>query len=135
MNAVISSVIKTQASNSASAGKLESETIKSAEEVSGGQNVAVESSVSSKYDTLELSQEYVEYKTQSQNSAVQDQTSQLNSTIIRYPTANISEEIVYNYQLYSYTETELLEMMNDGTISRQAYEDEVSNRETSLVAG
>lgn len=134
MNAAISSVIRNQASNSASAGKIESETIKSAEEVSGGQNTAVESSVSSKYDTLDLSQEYLEYKTQSQNGAVQDQTSQLNSTMLRPPVTAGNKDVVYNYQLYSYTETELLEMMSDGTISRREYEEEMTGRESSFAA-
>lgn len=83
MNSAISSVIRNHTSNPATANKLESETIKSAAEMSGGQNNAVESSVSSKYDTLDLSREYIKYKTLSQNSALNDQTSQLNSTVIR----------------------------------------------------
>lgn len=83
MNGAISSVVRRHTSNPATANKLESETIKSAAEMSGGQNNAVESSVSSKYDTLDLSREYIKYKTLSQNSALHDQTSQLNSTVIR----------------------------------------------------
>jgi hypothetical protein len=81
MNAAISSVVRAQTSNSATATKMERETIKSAEQLTGGQNISVESSVSSKYDTVELSRQYVEYKTQGQNSTLHDQTSQLNSTL------------------------------------------------------
>lgn len=132
MNAAISSVVKTQVSNSASAVKTESEIAKSTEEVSGGQNTASETSVSSKYDTLEMSREYLEYRTQSENSTLQDETSQLNSTVVRYAGGNSNEEVVYSIQLYSYTETELLEMYNDGTISIEEYDAEIARRNTSF---
>jgi DNA-directed RNA polymerase alpha subunit len=130
MNAAISSVIRSQSSNPAStAAKAENETSKSTEHVTGGLNTAVESSVSSKFDTLDLSREYVQYKTQSQNSALQDQTSQLNSTVVRYLSGRKDKDVIYNYELYSYTESELLEMMNDGKISVQEYEKEIASRE------
>ena len=131
MNAIISSVVRTQSSNSASASKLESETIKSAEEVTGGQNTAVETSVSSKYDTLDLSRDYLEYKTQSENSSLQDQTSQLNTTIVQFPVNTRSAEIVNSIQLYAYTEIELLDMVNHATISREAYMAEIASRAPS----
>lgn len=130
MNAAISSVIRSQSANPATATeKAESETSKSTERVTGGLNTAVESSVSSKFDTLDLSKDYVQYKTQSQNSALQDQTSQLNSTVVRYLSGSKEKDVVYNYQLYSFTESELLEMMNDGKISVQEYENEIAGRE------
>jgi hypothetical protein len=131
MNAIISSVVRTQSSNTATASKLESETIKSAEEVTGGQNTAVETSVSSKYDTLDLSRDYLEYKTQSENSSLQDQTSQLNTTIVQFPVNTRSAEIVNNIQLYAYTEIELLDMVNHATISREAYMAEIASRAPS----
>lgn len=130
MNAAISSVIKNQSSNSAtSAAKAESETFKSTEQVTGGLNTATESSISSKFDTLNLSQEYVQYKTQSQNAALQDQTSQLNSTVLRYLSGTKDKEVIYSYELYAYTESDLLEMMNSGKISVQEYESEIASRE------
>jgi len=131
MNAIISSVVRTQSSNTATASKLESETIKTAEEVTGGQNTAVETSVSSKYDTLDLSRDYLEYKTQSENSSLQDQTSQLNTTIVQFPVNTRSAEIVNNIQLYAYTEIELLDMVNHATISREAYMAEIASRAPS----
>lgn len=131
MNAAISSVVRTQSSNSASASKLESETAKSAEEVTGGQNTAVETSVSSKYDTLDLSRDYLEYKTQSENSSLQDETSQLNTTIVQFPVNTRSAEVINSIQLYAYTEIELLDMVNDATISRQSYEAEIASRDAS----
>jgi hypothetical protein len=130
MNAAISSVIRSQSANPASAtAKAENETSKSTEQVTGGLNTAVESSVSSKFDTLDLSREYVQYKTQSQNSTLQDQTSQLNSTVVRYLSGSKEKEAVFSSELYSFTESELLEMMNDGKISVQEYDNEIASRE------
>lgn len=130
MNAAISSVIRSQSSNPAGAtAKAESETYKSTEQVTGGLNTAVESSVSSKFDTLDLSREYVKYKTQSQNTTLQDQTSQLNSTVVRHLSGRKEKDVIFNYELYSFTESELLEMMNDGKIDLQEYEREIASRE------
>lgn len=130
MNDAIASVARTQAPNAASAGKIEREAFKAAEEVVGGQNTATESSVSSKYDTLDLSRSYVKYKTQSGNSTLYDQTNQLNSTVIEYAAgaSKNSKQVSYNYQLYSYTETELLEMMHAGKITQEEYEKEMKSR-------
>lgn len=135
MNAVISSVVKTQSVNFTAAAKHESEAVKSAEEVTGGQNTAVESSISSKYDTLDLSRDYLEYKTQSGNSSIQDETSQLNATIIRPPDTGGGEAAVYQIQLYSYTETELLDMVNHAEISWEEYEAEIGSRNAGVAAG
>lgn len=129
MNAVISSVIRTQSSNPAAAAKIEREVAKSAEEVTGGQNTAVESSVSSKYDTLELSQNYIRYKMQSENSTLNDLTSQLNSTVIEYAANQNKKNVVYNHQLYAYTESELLEMLSKGAITPEEYDEELSERD------
>jgi len=135
MNAVISSVVKTQSVNFTAAAKHESEAVQSAEEVTGGQNTAVETSVSSKYDTLDLSRNYLEYKTQSENSSIQDETSQLNATAIRPPDAGAREAAVYQIQLYSYTETELLDMVNHAEISWEEYEAEIGSRNAGVAAG
>jgi len=134
MNAAISSVVRNQVSNSASASKIESDTIKSAEEVSGGMNNASETSVSSKYDTLELSRDYLEYKTRGENIAMQDKTSQLNATVLQN-LKNGRKEIIYSFDLYSYTDTELLEMVNDGTISQEQYDAEMASRKPIFGVG
>lgn len=147
MNAVISSAVRTQALNPESAGKIEREAIKSAEEAAGGQNTAVETSVSSKYDTLELSKKYLEYKTQTESSTLQDETSQLNSTVVKKASdikdsseAKDSSEIsgkklAYYNPMYSYTEVELTKMLKDGTISKAEYEAELAGREIHFEAG
>lgn len=127
MNSVISNVVKTQVSNSTAAGRMEQEAAKAAEQTAGGQNTADESSVSSKYDTLALSKEYVKYKTQGGNIPLSDMTGQLNSTALKFIAAT-RKEIIYNYQLYSYTETELSEMLLDGTISQEEYNREMAER-------
>jgi|GEM_PF-632522 len=129
MNAVISNVIKSQASNPAAAVKHEQETLRSAERVTGGQNTAAETSVSSKYDTLDLSREYLKYKTQGENKALHDQTSQLNTTLLQYAVAEKQKKPVYNYQLFSYTESELLEKLRKGEITQDEYNDEMSSRD------
>ncbi len=134
MNAAISSVVRNQVSNSASASKIESDTIKSSEEVSGGMNNASETSVSSKYDTLELSRDYLEYKTRGENIAMQDKTSQLNATVLQN-LKNGRKEIIYSFDLYSYTDTELLEMVNDGTISQEQYDAEMASRKPIFGVG
>lgn len=132
MNAAISSVVKAQSSNPASASKIERETAKSAEEVTGGQNTASETSVSSKYDTLEMSREYLQYKTKSENSAIQDETSQLNSTILQNAAESSSAKTVYYNPLYSYTDNELQQMLKDGTISKEEYEAEIDGSDAEV---
>lgn len=129
MNAVISNVVRAQASNSSAAVKLDQETLKSAEQVTGGLNTAAETSVSSKYDTLDLSREYLKYKTQGENKALHDQTNQLNSTLLQYAVADKQKKPVYNYQLFSYTESELLEKLRNGEITPDEYKNEMSSRD------
>jgi hypothetical protein len=129
MNEAISNVARTQSSNPAKAGRLEQETFKSAEQIAGGQNNATETSVSSKYDTLDLSREYLKYKTQGGNAALSDQTSQLNATVIEYAAAANRKRPIYNYQLYAYNDLELLEMLNKGEITPEEYKKEMADRE------
>jgi hypothetical protein len=136
MNAAISSVVRNQqASNTTMADKVESESVKSAEEVSGGLNNASETSVSSKYDTLELSRDYLEYKSRGENIAMQDKTSQLNATVLQNALTNGKTNIIYSFDLYSYTDTELLEMVNNGKISQNQYEDEMASRKPVFDVG
>ena len=153
MNAAIASAVRTQAVNTETAGKIERETVKSAEQAAGGQNTAAETSVSSKYDTLDLSRKYLEYRTQSENQALQDETSQLNSTIIKKATDfkdssdlkdafdarnssdKSSNKLTYYNPMYSYTEFELKEMRDNGTISKAQYDSELAEMELKFVAG
>lgn len=151
MNAAIASAVRTQAANTETAGKLERETIKSAEQAAGGQNTAAETSVSSKYDTLDLSRKYLEYRTQTENRALQDETSQLNSTVVkkasykdstdmndaldaREASDKSSKKLTYYNPVYSYTEFELKEMRDNGTISNAEYETELAEMEMKFEA-
>jgi hypothetical protein len=135
MNAAISSVVRTQVSNSTATSKIESETAKSAERISGGMNNASETAVSSKYDTFELSRDYLEYKTQGDNVAMQDRTSQLNATILQPALRSGKKDVISSLDLYSYTDTELLEMVNAGSISQDQYDAELASREPSFAVG
>ena len=151
MNAAIASAVRTQAANTETAGKLERETVKSAEQAAGGQNTAAETSVSSKYDTLDLSRKYLEYRTQTENRALQDETSQLNSTVVkkasykdssdmkdaldaREASDKSSKKLTYYNPVYSYTEFELKEMRDNGTISKAQYEAELAEMEMKFEA-
>lgn len=147
MNAAIASAVRSQAVNTETAVKIERETIRSAELAAGGQNTAAETSVSSKYDTLELSRKYLEYRTQTENRALQDETSQLNTTIVKKASdykdssdvkntlENSKKQLSYYNPIYSYTEFELKEMRDNGTISKAEYEAELAEREISFEAG
>lgn len=151
MNAAIASAVRTQAANTETAAKLERETVKSAEQAAGGQNTAAETSVSSKYDTLDLSRKYLEYRTQTENRALQDETSQLNSTVVKKASYKDSydmkdaldakeasdksnQTLSYYNPVYSYTEFELKEMRDNGTISKAEYEAELAEKETKFEA-
>ena len=133
MNEAIASVARTQSSNPAAASKVESEAVKSAEEITGGMNLAKESSVSSRYDTLDLSREYVKYKMNGENSTLQDQTSQLNSTVLQLFSSSSGKKQVFSYQLFAYTESELLDLFNQGEISMEEYEAEIADRDLNML--
>lgn len=133
MNEVIAIVAKNQSSNPAAASKIESEAVKSAEEITGGMNLAKETSVSSRYDTLDLSREYVKYKMNGENSTLQDQTSQLNSTVLQLFSSSSGKKPIYSYQLFAYTESELLDLFNQGEISAEEYEAEIADRDLNML--
>jgi len=165
MNAAMASAVRTQAANPETAGRIERETVKSAEQAAGGQNIAFETSVSSKYDTLELSRKYLEYRTQTESKTLQDETSQLNSTIVKKASDfkdssdvknttdvknssdakdssdvenssdNSSKKLTYYNPMYSYTEFELKEMLDDGIISKSQYESQLAEEDISFEAG
>jgi hypothetical protein len=133
MNEAIANVIRTQSVNPTASIKADSDTAKATEAVTGGLNLAPESVVSSKYDTLNLSNEYVNYRTKGDNTALHDQTSQLNSTVLQLFSSSSGKKPVYNYQLYAYTDSELLDMFNQGAISMEEYEAEVADRDINLL--
>lgn len=133
MNEAIANVIRTQSVNPTAAIKADSDTAKATESITGGLNLTTESVVSSKYDTLALSNDYVNYRTKGDNTALHDQTSQLNSTVLQLFSSGSGKKPVYNYQLYAYTDSELLDMFNQGEISMEEYEAEVADRDINLL--
>jgi len=75
----------------------------------------------------------VNYRTKGDNTALHDQTSQLNSTVLQLFSSGSGKKPVYNYQLYAYTDSELLDMFNQGEISMEEYEAEVADRDINLL--
>lgn len=88
MNAVISSTLTPQSLSSApAANQTESEPVKSVENETGMQNATSDEVLSSKYDTLELSQDYRNYRTHNESSTLEGDTSQLISMASKQPPA------------------------------------------------
>ena len=115
MDEVISSISKTQLTQLNSTDKTENVPTASSSEVNEDQSV---SSITGqpKYDTLELSDEYLEYRTQSESAALEGESEEGDETT--------SE--TYNLSLYS--ESELKDMLSDGKITRSEYNKEIASR-------
>lgn len=146
---------KIQGSSLTLAKKVEDVRVKPLTEGTGSQNSVEEANSYNKYDTLELSHEYLEYKTKSENSAVKSDTNQLNSTIDqKFPgrppkdetleteavqneeakssyaaTDDSEEEDVSSYNLSSYSKLELKSLVQSGKITSAAYNAEIKNRQ------
>lgn len=76
MTSIISSLTNLY---STSTSKISSESVNSAEETGETQTTSANTGVYNKYDTLELSQDYLSYKTQSESGTLSDETNLLNS--------------------------------------------------------
>ncbi|MGV8906077.1 MAG: hypothetical protein ACOH15_05720 [Acetobacterium sp.] len=127
--------------------------VKTTKEGNSSQNSVNEANSYNKYDTLELSQDYLEFKTKSENSVVTSDSNQLNVTINQMfrakssqngvdaesgvndtqtaspYTANIESEAISSVQLSSYTSSELKSLVQEGKITAAAYYDEVNSRQ------
>ncbi len=79
MNGILTDYYQRQSAATSSTSKIASVSTNSESE--NGQSTVIDSGVSNKYDTLELSQDYVNYKMQSESSTVEDDSSLLNSTV------------------------------------------------------
>lgn len=125
--------------------KLKIESIESEVETEGVQTTSDDTDVSSKYDTLELSQDYVNYKMQGENTTTSDESSLLNSQTgeemapppppppmppeAAAESSEESSEDSSGTDLSSYSDSELKELVEAGVISRAQYMAELASRE------
>ena len=141
MNVAISSALSSQSPSSAgAAAQIESDPAQSVEN-------ETDAGTSSKYDTLELSQDYLNYTTQKENGTSDgpppkanndSETSTETDTAITENSSTASaassteteEETVYSSELYSYSESKLNSLVSDGTITRSQYNTEMARRQS-----
>jgi len=143
--------IKLQGSTSTLAKKVEDVTVKSTTKDTTSQNSVNEANSHNKYDTLELSDDYLEFKTKSENSAVKSDTDQSNSTIPKKLSQKPSQESTVSpataeatqtappslttdteediEELSSYTASELKTLAQEGKITVAEYNSEIESRE------
>jgi len=142
--------VKLQGSTSTLAKKVEDATVKPTTKETSDQNSVKEANSHNKYDTLELSDEYLEFKTKSENSAVKSDTNQSNSNIPKSSSAKPSQQSngtpVANTEtatqsissdsneseiddLTSYTASELKTLVQEGKITTAEYNSEIKSRE------
>lgn len=146
MNGILTDYYQRQSAATTSTSKIASVSTNSESE--NGQSTVIDSGVSNKYDTLELSQDYVNYKMQSESSTVEDDSSLLNSTVeTSTGTTEEAEETTgmekpmgapppppptdsedSSTDLSSYSDSELKSLLNDGTITRSEYAAEIASR-------
>lgn len=132
--------------------KIESVTVKPTADSVNGQNAVNDANSYYKYDTMELSREYVGYRTKSENATANSDTDQQSSTIdqksSRIPSdeedentnkkqtkSQIADEekkeddTVSSNQLGGYTSSELKGLVLSGKISVAAYNTEMKSRQ------
>ena len=152
MEAISLNASKLQGASSTITKKVEDIMVKTTSAGNGGQNSVDEANSYNKYDTLEITQDYLEYKTKSENSAVQSDANQLNTTIPQIisekPTQEASDavlnvantqtapqiaipsadESISANQLSSYSVSELKSLVLEGKITTEAYNTEIKSR-------
>ncbi|KNZ40937.1 hypothetical protein [Acetobacterium bakii] len=144
--------VKLQGSTPTLAKKVEDITVKSTPKDTTSQNSVNEANSHNKYDTLELSDDYLEFKTKSENTAVKSDTNLANSTIPKelsgkpsqegtgsavmaettqaappQTTSETEEEAVDD--LSSYSAAELKTLVQEGKITTAEYNSEIESRE------
>jgi len=148
MEAISLNASKLQGSSTTITKKVEDITLKTTQAGNGNQNAINEANSYNKYDTLELTQNYLEFKTKSDNSAVQSDVNQLNTTIHQNYTGNFKQEIgnalstitasqntvtsasedISSSQLSSYSPSELKSLVQEGKITTADYNAEIKSR-------
>lgn len=163
MEVISLDVAKLQGNTATVTKQVENTAIKADTEGNGGQSSAREVNSYYRYDTMELSQDYLEYKTKSENSAVQSDTNQLNAlpaqekpsavppqpaddealalenevrTLLNLASYDGESESVSNDEtLSSYTNSELKGMLQEGKITVAQYNTEMESREEDNQTG
>ena len=163
MEVISLDVAKLQGTTATVTKQVENTAIKADTEGNGGQSSAREVNSYYRYDTMELSQNYLEYKTKSENSAVQSDTNQLNAlpaqekpsavppqpaddealalenevrTLLNLASYDGESESVSNDEtLSSFTNSELKGMLQEGKITVAEYNTEMESREEDNQTG
>lgn len=152
MNVAISSALSSQSLSSDKAvTQAEIDPAKAVENETDVQSTESEAGTSSKFDTLELSQDYLNYTTQKEDkfpeggpppksnndSEASTETdpaiSENSSTASAVSSTETEEDTVYSSELYSYSASKLNTLVSDGTITRAQYNSEMARRQSDSV--
>ncbi|MDK2941849.1 MAG: hypothetical protein PWP56_1362 [Acetobacterium sp.] len=152
MDPITLNAVELQGSAPTLSKKIEAVTVKPTADSINGQNAAAEANSYYKYDTMELSREYVGSRMKSENSTINSDTDQRNSIVDQKPsripneneeenpdkkeaksqTADVDEkeeEKVNGNQLGGYTNSQLKGLVLSGKITVAAYNTEVKRRQ------
>lgn len=154
MDPISLNVVELQSPATSLSKKIDAVTIKPTADSVNNQNATNEANSYNKYDTMELSREYVGYRTKSENATVNSDTDQQSSTVnqktSRIPAdedeesaekkqtkpQNTEEEkkeddSISSNQLAGYTSSELKGLLLSGKITVSAYNNEVKSRQVA----
>ncbi|WP_303867646.1 hypothetical protein [Acetobacterium wieringae] len=156
MDPIILNAAAPQAAASSLAKKVETVTVKPTADSVNPQQAANEANSYYKFDSMELSREYVGYRMKSENSNINSDTNQETSTIDqklkRIPgddddtseekhnrrqaakAEQTEDEAVASNQLSSYTNSELKGLVLAGKITMATYNAEIKNRQEKEAA-
>ncbi|MEL7659927.1 hypothetical protein [Acetobacterium wieringae] len=156
MDPIIINAAAPQAAASSLAKKVETVTVKPTADSVNPQQAANEANSYYKFDSIELSREYVGYRMKSENSNINSDTDQETSTIDqklkRIPgddddtreekdarrqaakAEQTEDEAIASNQLGSYTNSELKGLVLAGKITMATYNAEIKNRQEKAVA-
>lgn len=156
MDPIIINAAAPQAAASSLAKKVETVTVKPTADSVNPQQAANEANSYYKFDSMELSREYVGYRMKSENSNINSDTDQETSTIDqklkRIPgddddtseekdsrrqaakAEQTEDEAVASNQLGSYTNSELKGLVLAGKITMATYNAEIKNRQEKAIA-
>ncbi len=156
MDPISLNAVGAQAPAASLSKKIDAVTIKPTSDSTNQQNAANEANSYYKYDSMELSREYVGYRMKSENATVNSDTEQLNSTVDqkadrvnqdeddnvdkKTPKRQLIEEeepeddAVSGSQLRGYSSSELKGLVLSGKITVAEYNNEVKNRQAETKA-
>lgn len=86
------------------------------------------------FDKVDLSESAMQYLEEEASDTASSETDTAAETSVSETVSQISDDDVLASELYSYTETELQELMLNGTITRSEYETELAKRSGENVS-